>query len=177
VWRTRVGYAGGKKKNPTYHDLGDHTETFQVDFDPKVISYETLLDLFWKSHNPCGETGSRQYMSAVFWASEEQRKLAEAGKAEIEKDGREVTTPIMPLGEFTVAEDYHQKWNLRNARALGRTWLKVFPKDEDLMNSTAAMRANAWLGGDLPAERLKVEIGRYGMTEAEQALLKDALGD
>ncbi|MDZ7761250.1 MAG: peptide-methionine (S)-S-oxide reductase [Desulfovermiculus sp.] len=65
--RTRVGYSGGKKPNPTYHDLGDHTETLQVDYDPEAVSYPKLLEVFWESHSPEQSALSRQYMAAVFY--------------------------------------------------------------------------------------------------------------
>jgi methionine-S-sulfoxide reductase len=177
VWRTRVGYAGGQKKNPTYQDLGDHTESFQVDFDPAVTSYEKLLEVFWDSHNPCAGNASRQYMSAVFYANEKQKKAAEASKAEIEKRGRRVVTPILPVGEFTVAEDYHQKWNLRQRKAIAKELLAVYPKAEDLMNSTAAMKLNAYLGGEGSAKTLAEEIGKLGLSEAAQKALKSEVAD
>jgi peptide methionine sulfoxide reductase MsrA len=81
VVRTRVGYAGGTKANPTYYRLGDHSETIQIDYDPAVISYEQLLDLFWSWHRPDRPAHSTQYASRVFYHSETQRALAEASKA------------------------------------------------------------------------------------------------
>ena len=75
--RTRVGYSGGTKENPTYHDLGDHTETVQIDYDPTRVSYDKLLEIFWKSHNPRYQSRSRQYMIAVFYQDAEQKKRAE----------------------------------------------------------------------------------------------------
>jgi len=70
VVRTRVGYTGGSTKNPTYHSLGDHTETVQIDYDPTQISFEELLDVFWDSHRPTQRAWSRQYMAAVFFHNE-----------------------------------------------------------------------------------------------------------
>ena len=72
-----MGYAGGKKSNPTYHDLGDHTETLQIDFDPDVITYDELLEIFWASHNPGRKSWSRQYMAAVFYHNHKQKKAIE----------------------------------------------------------------------------------------------------
>ena len=74
--RTRVGYAGGTKKNPTYHDLGDHSETVQMDYDPTVISYTKLLDVFWDSHDPSLPSDSKQYMSIIFYHNDKQKELA-----------------------------------------------------------------------------------------------------
>jgi len=64
IYRTRVGYAGGSTSSPTYRNIGDHTETIQIDYNPKEISHEELLDVFWRSHSPEVKSWSRQYMSA-----------------------------------------------------------------------------------------------------------------
>ena len=76
--RTRVGYTGGRKLNPTYYSLGDHTESFQVDYDPTQISYQQLLDIFWDSHNPTRGAWSRQYRAAIFVHNEAQTQLADS---------------------------------------------------------------------------------------------------
>ena len=75
--RTRVGYAGGTTDNPTYYKIGDHSETIQIDYDPSVISYRQLLDVFWNGHNCTLRSPTRQYMSIVFYHNEQQRQLAE----------------------------------------------------------------------------------------------------
>ena len=108
--KTRVGYSGGTKKNPSYHELGDHTETIEITFDPKIISFEELLKHFWKQHDPT-EHNVTQYKSAIFYQNEEQKKIAEKSKKEVEKKaGREVVTEIKKAGTFYLAEEYHQKY-------------------------------------------------------------------
>jgi len=110
VAKTRVGYAGGTKKNPSYYDLGDHTETIEITFDPKIISFEELLNHFWKEHDPT-EQHVTQYKSAIFYQNKEQFVLAEKSKKEIEKKlGREVATDIEKAAIFYPAEEYHQKY-------------------------------------------------------------------
>jgi peptide-methionine (S)-S-oxide reductase len=161
-----VGYAGGTLKNPTYHRLGDHTESFQVDFDPAVVSYETLLELFWKSHNPCANAWSRQYMSAVFFHTDEQKKAAEAARDRVAEKRGAVKTPVLPVGTFTRAEDYHQKYELRNAGDLYKEFAAMFGNDAEFVDSTAAARANAAVAGVLPRERLLKEVERYGLSPA-----------
>ena len=74
--RTRVGYAGGLMDAPTYRNIGDHTETVQVDYDPRQISYAQLLDIFWKSHQPTRSSWSEQYKNAIFYHNEDQEKIA-----------------------------------------------------------------------------------------------------
>ena len=78
IIRTRVGYAGGETRNPTYSHIGDHTETVQVDYDPRRITYEDLLVIFWESHSPRERAWGRQYMNAVFFHDEKQRLAAMA---------------------------------------------------------------------------------------------------
>ena len=110
VIKTRAGYAGGTKKNPSYHDLGDHTETIEITFDPKIISFEELLKHFWKEHDPTAQVVT-QYKSAIFYQNEEQKKIAEKSKQAIEKKlGRKVATEIQKAGAFYQAEEYHQKY-------------------------------------------------------------------
>lgn len=152
--RTRVGYAGGTKESPTYRDLGDHTETVEIDFDPRVVSYEELLRVFWESHDPSSEAGSRQYMNAVFTHSEAQRKTAEASRAKLDGD---VRTPILPATKFTNAEDYHQKYGLRGEGELYEAIRALVGDEAAFRDSTVAARANARLSGyDAPVDDLDI---------------------
>ncbi len=123
VLRTEVGYTGGTKKNPTYKDVSTgktgHAESLRVTFDPSVISYVSLVDLFFKSHdgttlNRQGPDVGTQYRSAIFHTSEEQKALAEKIKANYQQiassKGRRIVTEIRPAGEFYPAEEYHQQY-------------------------------------------------------------------
>jgi methionine-S-sulfoxide reductase len=121
VVRTRVGYAGGAKKEPTYRNLGDHTETVQVDYDPTIISYGELLEVFWANHDPDRQARSRQYMNVIFYHNDEQKRLAEESKAHrAARSPGVIQTAILPATEFTLAEYYHQKSLLS-----GRSCLKL----------------------------------------------------
>ncbi|MBY0522741.1 MAG: peptide-methionine (S)-S-oxide reductase [Gemmataceae bacterium] len=163
--RTRVGYCGGQKKDPTYYSLGDHTESLQIDFDPRQTTYETLLDLFWKTHNPCSKAGSRQYMSAVFYANEHQKQRAtETGQKEAEWRGARIATEILPLREFYLAEDYHQKYMLRRRSNLVRDFRAMYPDDADMVRSTAAARVNGYAGGNGDPVMLEKEIDSLGLS-------------
>ena len=118
VIETSVGYSGGTKINPTYHDLGDHTETVRIKFDPKVISYRELLAHFWQNHDPSYKAPN-QYKSIIFYHDEQQRKLAEQTKNEQEKKlKKKIATEIRPAGEFYLAEEYHQKYFKKNGVAV-----------------------------------------------------------
>lgn len=167
-----MGYTGGTLKDPTYRKLGDHTESFQVDFDPAKISYERLLEIFWSSHNPCAGSYSRQYMSAIFVHDDGQRKAAEASREKVAAKAGAVKTPILKLEKFYLAEDYHQKYELRNNGTLMREFAAIYPNDADFVNSTAAARVNAYLGGSGTKERLEKEIDRLGLSETGRKILR-----
>ena len=104
--RTRVGYAGGTTASPTYRSIGDHSEAIQIDYDPEVLSYADLLDIFWSSHSCTVQPYSRQYASIVFYHDEEQRNLAiETRAAQEQALGRTVLTEIKLFESFYLAED------------------------------------------------------------------------
>lgn len=116
------GYSGGKVENPSYDDVctgrTGHAEAAQIEFDPNVISFEKLLDVFWHTHDPTtlnrqGNDVGTQYRSAIFYHNEEQKEIAEKSKRELEKGGvykDPIVTEITPFKKFYVAEDYHKKY-------------------------------------------------------------------
>ncbi len=164
--RTRVGYAGGTQENPTYHRLGDHTETLQIDYDPERISYAKLLELFWSEHDPTSRAWSAQYKAAVFYHDEDQKRLAAESRERLAaKLGRPIRTELLSFGRFYTAEAYHQKYYLRQNRRLLQELQRYYPQDLDLMNSTAAARVNGYLGRFGTAGELKAEIDRLGLSE------------
>ena len=171
--RTRVGYAGGEKKKPTYHDLGDHTETIQLDYDPGKISYEKLLDIFWQSHNPTANALSIQYKHAVFYHNDKQKELAVRSRDRVaERLGREIQTEILPDTGFYRAEDYHQKYKLRHAHDIMAEFAKMYPDYDDFVDSTAATRINGYLYDFATMENLQAEVDSYGISEeAKEKLL------
>ena len=161
--RSRVGYAGGEKPNPTYRDLGNHSEAIQIDFDPAVISYEDLLDLFWESHNPSRESWSPQYASFVFTHDAEQERRAQASAAAL---GKEIATRIRPLDRFWRAEDYHQKYRLRNSGGVMEVLAPLYATDREFVDSTVAARLNGLLAGYGRAESVRAELKEIGTPEA-----------
>jgi methionine-S-sulfoxide reductase len=174
VVRTRVGYTGGRKPSPTYHDLGDHTETLQIDYDPTRLSFAQVLDLFWQGHNPTAQSWHRQYMSALFYHTEEQKQLAlQTRDREAAKWGRPITTEILPAAEFYRAEDYHQKYLLQHRFELMKEFAAMYPDMRDFTDSTAAARVNGYLGGNGSRETLEQEIEGFGLSSAgREALLR-----
>ena len=167
-----MGYAGGKTPGPTYARIGDHTETLQVDFDPRVTSYETLLGVFWKSHDPSRKAWSTQYRHALFYHDEAQRKLAVETRAAIEKErGKKVTTEILPFTGFTLAEDYHQKHALRRYREIEAEFEAMYPEAEDLAHSAAAARVNAFAAGHGSCDDLREAAPGLGLSDRALAKL------
>jgi peptide-methionine (S)-S-oxide reductase len=126
VIATTSGYIGGHKKNPTYKEVSaggtGHTEAVQVVYDPKRVSYEKLLDVFWHNIDPTQKDGQfcdhgDQYRTGIFYHDEEQKRLAEAAKAKLQQHKPfrgEVVTEIVPAGEFYPAEEYHQDYATKN---------------------------------------------------------------
>jgi peptide-methionine (S)-S-oxide reductase len=99
--------------------LGSHSETVQVDFDPARISYEELLDVFWSGHDPAAEPFARQYRSIIFYHTDEQRELAlQSREREELRLGSDVLTSIVEYSDFYLAENYHQKYFLRQEDVL-----------------------------------------------------------
>ena len=174
--RTRVGYAGGKSTNPTYYNLGGHTETVQIDYDPTKILYYELLDVFWNSHDATAFAYSRQYQSIIFFHNEEQQRLATQSKQQEEaKLGSKITTEIIPYIAFYPAEDYHQKYYLRQIPELMADFKAMYPDAADFGDSTAAARINGYIGGYGTAGTLQKELASYGLSpDGNKILLKYA---
>src|SRR3989338_7785786 len=122
VIKTTVGYTGGNLKNPSYEDVCSnktgHAEAILLEFNPKIVSYEKLLEIFWKIHDPTtinrqGPDVGSQYRSAIFYYNDEQRITAlNSRDKEAKKYKNKIVTQIVKIKEFYPAEDYHQKYYL-----------------------------------------------------------------
>ncbi|HWC60527.1 MAG TPA: peptide-methionine (S)-S-oxide reductase MsrA [Verrucomicrobiae bacterium] len=131
------GFAGGHTQNPTYEDVctggTGHAEVTQIEFDPKKISYEKLLNYFWDAHDPTtlnrqGADVGTQYRSVILYSSEAQKAAAEKSKAEAQKRFKDpIVTEIVPLKKFYKAEDYHQNYYNDNPSA-GYCQVVIKPK-------------------------------------------------
>lgn len=129
VEKVSSGYSGGKFENPTYREIctgtTGHAEVVQVEYNPVEVSYEDLLHVFWKTHDPTtlnrqgADTGT-QYRSVIFYHNEEQRQLAEEYKKKLDASGaykKQIVTEISPLKNFFQAENYHQDYYNANGEA------------------------------------------------------------
>ena len=134
-----VGYAGGKMPNPTYEEVCNgntgHAEVFQVAFDPTQITYEQLVEVFFGTHDPTqmnrqGNDVGEQYRSVIFYHDEDQKKIAEQVKAQVENEkiySHPIVTAIQPAKEFFPAESYHQDYYAKNPDA-GYCQMVIDPK-------------------------------------------------
>ena len=147
VLSTTAGYTGGTKADPTYKQVSaggtGHYEAMQVEYDPTRVSYERLLEVFWRNIDPVDGGGQfcdrgAHYSSAIFVGDDRQRALAEASKAALDKSGKlgkPIVTAILPAAKFYAAEDYHQdyyqkssasysfyRWNCGRDRRLEQLW-------------------------------------------------------
>ncbi len=129
VLKVTSGYAGGTRENPSYEEVCEgktgHAEVVQIEFDPKQISYDQLLDVFWRAHDPTtlnrqGPDVGTQYRSIILYSSDAQRRAAEKSKAELSAAGTynsPIVTEIVPLVRFYKAEAYHQDYYRNNPHA------------------------------------------------------------
>ena len=123
VVKTTVGYSGGHTQNPTYSEVGSgktrHAETIEIEFDDAVVSYEELLNIFWRIHDPTtlnrqGADVGTNYRSIIFYLNSEQKEIAEKSKIEAQKNfENKIVTEIVKFEKFFSAEEYHQKYYLR----------------------------------------------------------------
>ncbi len=126
VTATEVGYTGGRTENPTYKEVcakgTGHAEAVKIEFDPAVVSYEKLLEIFWASHDPTqvnrqGPDVGDQYRTAIFTLNDAQREAAEKSRAAEDASGcrpRPIATKIEALGPWWRAEEYHQQYFEKN---------------------------------------------------------------
>ena len=126
VISTTSGYTGGQKLNPTYEEVSSggtgHAEAVQITYDPNKVSYQQLLEIFWRNIDPTTPNrqfcdSGNQYRSAIFYHDKEQKKLSEESKAELYKNkpfDQTIVTEITPASEFYPAEDYHQDYYQKN---------------------------------------------------------------
>jgi len=153
-------------ENPSYHNLGDHSESVQIDFDPSRISYRELLTIFWATHDPTRNSWSRQYKAAIFYHNEEQRiaALETRDKLALETRG-EIATAIDPYSGFYIAEDYHQKHSLRLFPEIMKEFITRYPDTKMLIKAEVVTRVNGYLGGYGSCESLRKEIGAFGLSD------------
>ncbi|WP_324663757.1 peptide-methionine (S)-S-oxide reductase MsrA [Haloarcula sediminis] len=174
VVRTRAGYAGGTEPDPSYYSLGDHTEVVQVEYDPDAVGYEELLDVFWANHDPFSAPHKRQYRGVVLVHDDAQRAAAEASAAALsERTGQSVETAVESLDAFTLAEDYHQKYELRSTPVLGDELADIY--GPSLVDSTVAARLNGFVAGHGDADQRAALLADVALSPAALSELERRL--
>ena len=173
VVRTRVGYAGGETKDPTYKAIGDHTETIQIDYDPEVISYQKLVEIFFDSHNAFNQPYSKQYASLILFHNEQQKEIALEVKNKRESSSAgSIQTVIKKLDKFYLAENYHQKFRLQQQKEFKEFYLSKLSMEE-FINSPAVTKVNGYISGHGERDDIIQNIGELGLTpRLQEKLLK-----
>ncbi|MCA1320650.1 peptide-methionine (S)-S-oxide reductase [Bacillus tianshenii] len=161
--RTRVGYAGGTTPNPTYKLMADHTECLEVDFDPRIISFEEIVKHFWSSHNSSrGNYKGRQYLSLLLFHDAEQKEVIERVKESLEKSlAEKIDTEIAPYQGFTQAEERHQKYYLKRYPKAMERLISCYETHEQLVDATLVARLNSFVKGYGTLASLKEEMAGW----------------
>ena len=158
--RTRVGFSDG-------------AEVVQVDFDPESISYQALLDVFWRSHNPVGSNRSRLYQKGVFVHNDAQDRIAKKSLAtQQSSSGSKITSTIEPAN-FRLASSSDQKYYLRHDPSLWSEFQKQYSKDSDIVDSPAAAKVNGYLAGNSNRKQFEAYSESLGLSPQSLARLRD----
>ncbi|OXA58860.1 Peptide methionine sulfoxide reductase [Folsomia candida] len=156
--------------------MGNHTESVDIEYDPKVTSYSNMLDIFWKNHDPTTSKCSRQYMSAIFYHNEVQKRLAKESKEqEAKKRSRPINTEILSGKDFYEAENYHQKYLLQSyPRILSQ--LDIEP-GEQLVRSFVATRLNGYIGGYGSMKAFENELEQLALPPQVEQSIKNQISN
>ncbi|MDF2958357.1 MAG: peptide methionine sulfoxide reductase [Paenibacillus sp.] len=174
VLKTHVGYAGGTANHPTYRQMGDHSETVEINFDPGIITFEEILDVFWNHHNPnnINDYKGRQYMSLVLYRDMLQKEAVQQVIQRRKEQGKgEPETEVSPYSGFYRAEDRHQKYYLKRYPDAIEKLRTLYPSEDDLVNSTLAARLNGLAKGYTNLERIKKEILQWPASPENQRMM------
>ena len=154
--------------------MGDHSESIWIEYDPKQVSYESLLTLFWENHSPEQPSYSRQYASFIFYNSKEQKEAAIATREKLASGFKgKIYTEVVSATTFYPAEDYHQKYSLRSEEALMREFRSFYPRDDEFVASTAAARINGYVSGEGTTAELETELPLLGLSESGRQKLRN----
>lgn len=175
VWKTSVGYSGGRSPSPSYEDTGDHLETVMVEYDPLIISYGQLVDLFLLWHSSAPPPKLPQQKPRIFANTETEKRLAQST---IERfaisENSASQTQVSFLKTFYLAEKWCQKYFLRTVPWLIHELGNFYENEDELIHSTLATRLNAYLGQSAPPSKLPDDIEFYDLSEQALRVLRCA---
>ncbi|WP_423190407.1 peptide-methionine (S)-S-oxide reductase MsrA [Alkalibacterium sp. f15] len=178
VIHTRTGFTGGTTAEPTYRNIGDHTEAIQIDFDSSLLSYEDILQIYWDSHDAVKDRSfkGRQYLSLLIVHSTNQRETVELIKIEWEKrHGKTIGTEIQYDRPFYPAENRHQKYFLKRFPKAMESILPLFSDHQHFTDSTIAARLNGFVRENGRLNDIKDEISDWQLTDEEENVLQNML--
>jgi hypothetical protein len=142
-----------------------------------VVSFEELVEIFWKSHNQNSKSYSNQYANILFYHNDSQKRVAETTKRELSKESeKKVFTRIEKIDKFYPAEAYHQKYQLKQTSPYIGIMKDIYPDPEDIRDSTAAARLNGFLSGHGNPEQVSELAGKLGLTRAARDKLLKRFG-
>ncbi|MFW6270460.1 MAG: peptide-methionine (R)-S-oxide reductase MsrB [Bacillota bacterium] len=178
VYFTASGYAGGKKENPNYHNLGSHSETVRITYDPEIISFKEILTKFWDEHNPFSEAYSEQYKSIIFYNDNQQEDVArEFLEEKKEQNSKTIYTELKQMNNFTEAEDYHQNYQLGKNRKLKQYREKLINAGEKLTYSRIMTKLNAYSAGQMNSETMEEELNNNYLNVQDKELIANIIKD
>lgn len=178
VIRTRTGFSGGTTAEPTYRSLGDHTEVIQIAFDPSLISYEEILEIFWNSHDAAKDRSykGRQYLSILIVHSNAQLEAAEKVKRTWEeRHEKNIETEILYDLPFYQAEDRHQKYYLKRFDKAMESILPLFPDHTSFVHATIAARLNGFVRENGRLNDIKAELSDWQLSSEAESVLRETL--
>ena len=144
----------------------------QLDFDPSQVSYEELVEKFFSFHDATFAPSTGQYRSVIFVNGADQEQIARSVTQRVQADSKgTIQTQIVTVGDFHLAEDYHQKYLLQMDGLLFSEFHAMYPTFADLVDSTAAMRVNSYLDGYGTADQVRAELSGLGLSDAAQQRL------
>ncbi|GEK91261.1 peptide-methionine (S)-S-oxide reductase MsrA [Alkalibacterium kapii] len=180
VIRTQTGFSGGTSPDPTYRNIGDHTEVVQIVFDASLMTYEDILNIFWDSHDAFKDRyyKERQYISLLIVHSTEQLGKAEKVKKEREnRYGKQIKTDIQYDLPFYPAEDRHQKYFLKRFDKATASLFPLFSDHKSFVHSTIAARLNGFVRENGRLDNIKDEISDWQLTKEAETILRETLRD
>lgn len=155
VIRTSCGYCGGERSNPTYRNIKDHTETVRVEYDPNITNYRELAQKAISMHNPKSKNRKTQYDNVIFYKNQKEKNILSDIFQEKGYDMSDLETRIEKLSTYYYAEDYHQKYNLKNHRSLENQFTEVYD-EEEIRDSSLATKINSVVDGKLDQSDLSI---------------------
>jgi peptide-methionine (S)-S-oxide reductase len=176
IWKTSVGYAGGRYNTPSSNDVGDHVEAVRVEYDPLMLSYGQLLKIFLLQHVPSRTSALPSYVSRIFVKNEFEKRLAQAA-IERHKLYTDDFCPVLVSmhKSFFEAEKWCQKYFLRGSSFLMEEMKHFYSDEENLIHSTLAARLNGILGQPFPQFGLPEDISLYDLSEKAMRALTHLL--